>query len=68
MYIVETYEPFNPASLRALGAKRRSALVSGGGTADQLTGSLLTNLMILETMLSSDFLSDLSLSSYGCIA
>ena len=51
-----------------LRSKRRSALVSGGGTADQLTGSLLTNLMILETMLSSDFLSDLSLSSYGCIA
>ncbi len=37
---------------------------SGGGTADHLTGSLLSNLMILETMLSSDFFSDLYFSRY----
>ena len=51
-----------------LPSKRISAFVSGGGTADQLTGSLLTNLMILETMLSSDFFSDLSLLSYKSVA
>jgi hypothetical protein len=48
--------------------KRISALASGGGTANHLTGSLVTNLMILETMLSSDFFSDLSLLSYEYMA
>ena len=51
-----------------LRSKRISDFESGGGTADQLTGSLLTNLMILETMLSSDFFSDLSLLSYKSVA
>ena len=45
-----------------------SVFESGGGTVGQLTGSLLTNLMILETMLSSDFFSDLSLLSYKSVA
>ena len=53
---------------RNVAVKRISALVSGGGTANQFTGSPVTNLMILETVLPSDFLSDLSLLSYKCMA
>ena len=44
------------------------SFISGGGTADHLTGSLLTNLMFLETMVGSDFFSDLSLLSYKFMA
>ena len=53
---------------RNVAVKRISALVSGGGTANQLTGSPVTNWWILEMVLSSDFLSDLSLLSYKCMA
>ena len=41
---------------------------SGGGTADHLTGSLLTNWCILETMLCPDFSSDLYFLSYEFLA
>ena len=37
---------------------------SGGGTADHLTGSLLSNWCVLESMLCPDFFSDLSFSRY----
>ena len=37
---------------------------SGGGTADHLTGSLLSNWCVLEIMLCSDFFSDLCFLTY----
>ena len=44
---------------RNVAVKRISALVSGGGTANHLTGSPVTNWWILEMVLCSDFFSDL---------
>ena len=47
-----------------LRSKRISDFDVRWGNSGHSLGSLLTNLMILETMLSSDFFSDLSLLSY----
>ena len=48
--------------------KADHGLKSRGGPADHLTGSLLTNWCVLETMAGSDFFSDLSLLSYKFMA
>ena len=53
---------------RNVAVKRISDFQKRWGNSGHLTGSLLSNLMILETMLSSDFFSDLSLLSYECMA
>ena len=51
-----------------LRSKRISDFDVRWGNSGHSLGSLLTNLMILETMLSSDFFSDLSLLSYKSVA
>ena len=52
------------SSLSRYGKTVYPSVESGWGTADHLTGSLLTNWCVLETMVCSDFFSDVSFLSY----